>query len=78
MGGLVLSYFIMAYRIFLSPLKGGPTCRFIPSCSQYALDAYRVHGLIKGSYLTVKRLLKCHPFHPGGYDPIPPKEWSKE
>lgn len=63
---------IVFYRRFISPLKP-PTCRFYPSCSQYALDAIGTHGAWKGSLLTIKRLFKCHPFHPGGFDPVPPK-----
>jgi len=57
------------YRKFISPLKG-PTCRFYPTCSQYSIEAFKKYGLIKGMYLTVRRVLKCHPFHPGGYDPL--------
>ena len=62
---------IKAYRIVLSPLLG-PQCRFVPSCSTYALEALRVHGALRGSWLTVRRIGRCHPFHPGGYDPVPP------
>ncbi len=61
---------IRFYRKFISPLKP-PTCRFYPTCSTYALQAYQKYGFFKGTYLTVRRLLKCHPFHPGGYDPLP-------
>jgi len=57
------------YKKFLSPLKGR-TCRFYPSCSQYALDALKKYGFFKGAWLSGKRLIKCHPFHPGGYDPL--------
>jgi putative membrane protein insertion efficiency factor len=60
---------IKAYKIFVSPLLG-PTCRFYPSCSSYAIDAIRVYGLWRGTLLAGKRVLKCHPFHPGGYDPV--------
>lgn len=60
---------IKFYRLFLSPLKP-PSCRFIPTCSEYALIAFERYGVARGGYLTVKRLLKCHPFHPGGYDPV--------
>ncbi len=63
---------IQFYRKFISPLKP-PSCRFYPTCSQYALEAIEVHGAAKGSYLAVKRIVKCHPFHPGGLDPVPPK-----
>lgn len=57
------------YQKFISPLKG-PTCRFYPTCSQYSIEAFRKYGLIKGMYLTIRRVSKCHPFHPGGYDPL--------
>jgi putative membrane protein insertion efficiency factor len=60
------------YRTFISPLKP-PTCRFYPTCSQYAMDAIELHGAAKGSWLAAKRICKCHPFHPGGIDHVPPK-----
>ncbi|MEW6054299.1 MAG: membrane protein insertion efficiency factor YidD [Nitrospirota bacterium] len=57
------------YKYLLSPLF--PTsCRFSPSCSQYSMDAISRYGCIKGSYLSFRRLLRCHPFHPGGHDPV--------
>ncbi len=59
------------YRRFLSPVMP-PACRFHPSCSKYALDALTTHGPFRGSYLATRRLLRCHPFHPGGLDPVPP------
>ena len=62
---------ISGYRMFVSPLLG-PRCRFYPSCSAYALDAIRVHGAARGSWLAVRRISRCHPFHPGGLDPVPP------
>lgn len=61
---------IRFYRRFLSPLKP-PTCRFYPVCSAYALEALSRHGLFKGLRLSFSRILRCHPFHPGGYDPVP-------
>lgn len=61
---------IWAYRVTLSPLVGRH-CRFAPTCSRYALEAYRLHGPIRGTRLTVARLLRCHPWCPGGYDPVP-------
>lgn len=61
---------ISFYRRFISPYKP-PACRFNPSCSLYTYQAIEKYGTIKGIYLGVKRILKCHPFHPGGYDPIP-------
>ncbi|MFC6292407.1 membrane protein insertion efficiency factor YidD [Macrococcus epidermidis] len=64
---------IKFYRNYISPMTP-PTCRFTPTCSQYGLEAIETHGALKGSYLTIVRILKCHPFHPGGYDPVPDKE----
>lgn len=60
---------IRFYQKFISPLKG-QTCRFYPTCSAYALEAYQNYGFLKGTILTLKRIFKCHPFHPGGYDPV--------
>jgi len=60
---------ILFYRKFISPLKA-PSCRFYPTCSQYAFEAVEKYGALKGGYLSLKRILKCHPFHPGGYDPL--------
>ena len=68
----VLTKPILFYRKFLSPLKP-PCCRFTPTCSAYALEALRVHGAVKGTWLTVKRVLRCNPFGGSGYDPVPPK-----
>ena len=65
----ILIFFIDIYRIFLSPLKG-PTCRFFPTCSTYSKQAITKYGSIKGLFLSIKRILKCHPFNPGGYDPL--------
>jgi len=61
---------IRAYQFVVSPLLG-PTCRFAPSCSEYFIDATRRHGALLGSWLGVRRLLRCHPLHPGGLDPVP-------
>lgn len=63
---------VLLYRKVISPLKP-PTCRFYPTCSAYALEALETHGAARGSWLTVKRLCKCHPFHPGGIDHVPPR-----
>jgi len=73
---LVLTWMIQFYRKWISPLKP-PTCRFYPSCSQYALEAIETHGVGKGAWLSVKRICKCHPFHPGGIDPVPPRKGSR-
>ncbi len=61
---------ITFYRKYISPAFP-PTCRFTPTCSAYALEAVSKHGAMKGVFLSIKRILKCHPFHPGGYDPVP-------
>ncbi|HET9726479.1 MAG TPA: membrane protein insertion efficiency factor YidD [Gemmatimonadales bacterium] len=61
---------IRAYQRFLSPALP-PSCRFHPSCSQYALEAVTRYGALRGSWLAVRRLARCHPFHPGGFDPVP-------
>jgi len=68
--GKLLRVLIRFYQKFISPLKGKHACRFYPTCSNYALDALERYGTVKGLYLTIRRLLKCHPFHPGGYDPV--------
>ena len=65
-------FLIKVYRFAISPLFP-PCCRFRPTCSDYALTALRVHGLFKGSVLTMWRILRCNPFTKGGYDPVPPK-----
>ncbi|WP_379131934.1 membrane protein insertion efficiency factor YidD [Paenibacillus sp. sgz500958] len=62
---------IKVYRKFISPLKPA-TCRFYPTCSAYALEAVEIHGPVKGSWLAAKRIARCHPFNPGGLDPVPP------
>ena len=59
------------YQLAVSPLVG-PACRFYPSCSQYALEAVERFGVLRGAYLAARRLGRCHPWHPGGYDPVPP------
>ena len=58
------------YQVCISPLKP-PSCRFYPTCSHYALEAVQVHGAARGAWLSAKRLVKCGPWHPGGYDPVP-------
>ncbi len=71
---------IWLYQAAISPMLG-PRCRFYPSCSQYAVEAIKTHGLARGLFLTLHRLGKCHPFHPGGLDPVPnsaPKDVSEE
>ncbi|MCL6573240.1 MAG: membrane protein insertion efficiency factor YidD [Bacillus sp. (in: Bacteria)] len=67
---------IRFYQLVISPLKP-PTCRFYPTCSHYGLEAVQRFGALKGGWLTIKRILKCHPFHQGGMDPVP-KKWNEE
>ncbi|QCJ43827.1 membrane protein insertion efficiency factor YidD [Bacillus sp. S3] len=64
---------IRFYQVAISPLKP-PTCRFYPTCSHYGLEAVQRFGALKGGWLTIKRISKCHPFHPGGIDPVPEKK----
>jgi putative membrane protein insertion efficiency factor len=67
----ILQGLVRFYRKFISPIVP-PACRFYPTCSQYALDAIELHGPARGSWLAAKRICKCHPFHPGGIDHVPP------
>lgn len=64
-----LIYLINLYRKYISPLKA-PCCRFVPTCSQYAIEAIEKYGAIKGGYMSIKRILRCNPFCKGGYDPV--------
>jgi len=66
----VCIFLIEFYQKNISPLKGVSTCRFIPTCSEYAKQAYQKYGFFKGTYLAVRRILRCHPFCKGGYDPL--------
>ncbi len=69
--GWVLIAPIRVYQYVISPLIG-PSCRYYPTCSHYAAEAIETHGPLKGGYLAVRRILSCHPFSAGGYDPVPP------
>jgi len=69
-----LIFLIEMYRKYLSPLKGQASCRFTPTCSQYAIEALEKRGIIVGTALTVWRILRCNPFGKGGYDPVPEKK----
>jgi len=66
----LLTGLVRAYQYLLSPYFGSQ-CRFTPTCSHYALGALRKHGAFRGSYLATRRILRCHPWQPGGYDPVP-------
>lgn len=74
MPGKILTKFciliIRLYQACLSPFFFAPCCRFYPSCSEYAVDAIKMYGPFKGSFMGIKRILRCHPLHPGGYDPV--------
>ncbi len=72
-----LVFLLKSYKRYISPLVP-PACRFQPTCSEYAAEAISAHGTLKGSRLALVRLLKCHPFHPGGFDPVPEKEKKNE
>ncbi|HRQ56667.1 MAG TPA: membrane protein insertion efficiency factor YidD [Azoarcus taiwanensis] len=65
------------YRYGISPMLGR-NCRFHPSCSEYAMDAIRAHGALRGTWLALKRVGRCHPFNPGGYDPVPEPHQHKK
>ena len=66
----ILMALVRFYRVAISPYRT-PCCRFTPTCSQYALQALEKYGAVKGSWLAFRRILRCHPFHKGGYDPVP-------
>lgn len=68
---------VKAYRKYLSPLKPTPTCRFTPSCSQYAIDAVREWGIVLGTVLTLFRIVRCNPFSKGGDDPVPKNPFKR-
>ena len=75
-GARVLLLLITGYRRFISPMLA-PRCRFAPSCSAYALQAVTEHGALRGTWLAVRRVGRCHPFNPGGFDPVPPRPASR-
>lgn len=66
----LMIFLIRFYQTSISPYKGGKTCRFVPTCSAYAIEAIEKYGAVKGGFLAVKRILRCHPFSKGGYDPL--------
>ncbi|MGH3858015.1 membrane protein insertion efficiency factor YidD [Actinokineospora sp.] len=68
---------VHVYRRWISPVLP-PACRFYPSCSAYAVEALTVHGAVRGSWLALRRLLRCGPWHPGGLDPVPPRKPKNE
>ncbi|MGH3786405.1 MAG: membrane protein insertion efficiency factor YidD [Pseudonocardiaceae bacterium] len=72
----LLIFVLRIYRQWISPALP-PSCRFSPSCSAYAIEALSVHGVLRGSWLTARRLVRCGPWHPGGVDPVPPARSSR-
>jgi len=70
---ILLIGLIRGYKMSISPYLPN-ACRFQPTCSQYAIEAIETFGAGRGGFMAVKRILRCHPFHPGGYDPVPPKD----
>ncbi|MEG3641436.1 membrane protein insertion efficiency factor YidD [Magnetococcus sp. PR-3] len=68
--GRLLVLLVRFYQLFISPILP-PSCRHSPSCSQYAIEALKKHGALKGSWLAFRRILRCNPWHPGGHDPVP-------
>ncbi|MBV8855999.1 MAG: membrane protein insertion efficiency factor YidD [Acidobacteria bacterium] len=66
---VALTSLLRFYKAFISPLLP-PSCRFVPTCSEYAREAIERYGALRGSWMGVRRILRCHPFHPGGYDPV--------
>lgn len=67
----ILIAIVRFYRKNITPYKGGAACRFVPTCSEYALEALEKYGALKGSLLAIRRILRCHPFSKGGFDPVP-------
>jgi uncharacterized protein len=69
-GATLLIFLVRGYQVVISPLLP-PACRYYPSCSQYAIEALEKHGPLRGGWLAARRIARCHPFRPGGYDPVP-------
>lgn len=72
----IFIFFIELYQKYISPLKPR-TCRFYPTCSAYGKEAIETHGALKGGWLAIKRITRCHPFNPGGFDPVPPRKETR-
>jgi len=71
-------FLIRTYQLTISPRFSHGSCRYTPTCSQYALEAVEIHGVFKGSLLAVRRILRCNPFFKGGWDPVPPKKNNED
>lgn len=74
----LLIFLIRTYQLTISPWFSNGACRYVPTCSQYALEAIEIHGIFKGTLLAIRRILRCNPFFKGGYDPVPPKKINNE
>lgn len=74
----LLIFLIRTYQLTISPRFSNGACRYVPTCSQYAVEAIEIHGIFKGTFLAAKRVLRCNPFFKGGYDPVPPKKIKNE
>lgn len=74
----VMIFLIRTYQTTLSPRFSHGSCRYTPTCSQYAIEAIEIHGIFKGSLLAVRRILRCNPFFKGGWDPVPPKKTKED
>ena len=75
--GRIASWLVRGYQLLISPWMP-PSCRFFPTCSEYSRISYIRHGFLKGTWLTVARILRCNPWNPGGYDPVPPLKGQAE
>lgn len=71
-------FLIRTYQLMLSPRFSHGSCRFTPTCSQYAIEAIEIHGIFKGSLMAIWRILRCNPFNKGGWDPVPPKKNNED
>lgn len=74
----IMIFLIRTYQLTISPVFSHGSCRFNPTCSQYAIEAIEIHGIFKGSLLAAYRILRCNPFSKGGWDPVPPKKTKKD
>lgn len=71
-------FLIRTYQMTISPRFSHGSCRYTPTCSQYAIEAIEIHGIFKGSLLAIRRILRCNPFFKGGWDPVPPKKTKED
>lgn len=71
-------FLIRTYQLTISPRFSHGSCRYTPTCSQYAIEAIEIHGIFKGSLLAIRRILRCNPFFKGGWDPVPPKKTKED